>query len=269
MSDPVMRLRNVRVRYGSKAPILDVGSLEIAAGEIVCVIGPSGAGKTTLLRLANGYVRGECGEIEVFGSTVQFGPDGGGARRDRALRRRVGFVFQAFNVVDRVSVFDNVLWGSLGRQHGIGALLGRFPERDRQLAMDAIAEVDLLEQTTQRVDTLSGGQQQRVGVARVIVQQPELVLADEPVSSLDPMLAAEMVELLVGVARRHDNTLIMSLHLPALAQRFADRVIGLRAGKVVWDGSAQALDDRVIASIYGSEPPTAPLPEPPRAEAGE
>lgn len=269
MSDPILRLRDVRVRYGSKVPILDVGLLEIAAGEIVCVIGPSGAGKTTLLRLANGYVRGECGEIEVLGSTVRFGPDGGGDRRDRTLRRRVGFVFQAFNVVDRVSVFDNVLWGSLGRQHGIGALLGRFPERDRQLAMDAIAEVDLLEQTTQRVDTLSGGQQQRVGVARVIVQQPELVLADEPVSSLDPMLAAEMVELLVGVARRHDNTLIMSLHLPALAQRFADRVIGLRAGKVVWDGSARALDDRVIASIYGSAPPPPPSPELALAEAGQ
>ena len=125
--------------------------------------------------------------------------------------------------------------------------------------MDAIAVVDLLAQTTQRVDTLSGGQQQRVGVARVIVQRPELVLADEPVSSLDPVLAEEIVELLVGVARRHGKTLVMSLHLPALAKRFADRVIGLRAGGVVWDGAALALDDTAIASIYGSEqPPTAP-----------
>ena len=258
MSDRVLGLRDVRVRYGSKPPVLDVHSLEVAAGEVVAVIGPSGAGKTTLLRLANGYVRGDRGEIEVLGSTVHFGPDGGTDKRDRALRRRVGFVFQGFNVVDRVSVFDNVLWGSLGRQRGIGSMMGRFAESDRRLAMDAIAEVDLLEQVSQRVDTLSGGQQQRVGVARVIVQQPQLVLADEPVSSLDPVLAADMVELLVGVARRHGNTLIMSVHLPALAQRFADRVVGLRAGKVVWDGPAQALDESVIASIYGSEPP--PLP---------
>jgi len=259
VSDPVLRLSDLRVRYGSKAPVLDVRALEVGAGEIVCVIGPSGAGKTTLLRLANGYVRGECGELEVLGSTVQFGDSGGTERRDRALRRRVGFVFQGFNVVERASVFNNVLWGSLGRQHGLGALLGRFPESDRRIAMDAIAEVDLLEQTTQRVDTLSGGQQQRVGVARVIVQQPDLVLADEPVSSLDPVLAGEIVELLVGVARRHGNALIMSLHLPELAQRFADRVVGLRGGRVVWDGAAQALDDAAIASVYGAEPP--PLPE--------
>lgn len=255
MSDPVLRLRDLRVRYGSKSPVLDVAALEVAAGEVVCVIGPSGAGKTTLLRLANGFVSGERGQLEVLGSTVQFGPDRGPARRDRSLRRRVGFVFQGFNVVERASVFSNVLWGSLGRQRGLGALLGRFPESDRRLAMEAIAEVDLLEQTTQRVDTLSGGQQQRVGVARVIVQQPDLVLADEPVSSLDPVLAAEIVELLVGVARRHGNTLVMSLHLPALARRFADRVVGLRAGSVVWDGTSQSLDDRAIASIYGSEPP--------------
>ncbi len=259
MSEPVLRLRHLRVRYGSKPPVLDVSALEVAAGEIVCLIGPSGAGKTTFLRLANGYVHAESGELEVLGSTNRFGPAGGTDRRDRALRRRVGFVFQSFNVVERASVFDNVVWGSLGRQHGIGVLLGRFPESDRRLAMEAIAEVDLLEQTTQRVDTLSGGQQQRVGVARVIVQQPQLMLADEPVSSLDPVLAGEIVELLVQVARRHGTTLIMSLHLPELAQRFTDRVVGLRAGRVVWDGGAQALDDTVIASIYGSEqPPAAP-----------
>lgn len=255
MSEPVLHLRDLRVRYGSKPPVLDVDLLEIAAGEIVCVIGPSGSGKTTLLRLVNGYVRGDRGELEVLGTTVQSGSGGATGRRDRSLRRRVGFVFQNFNVIERASVFRNVLWGSLGRQCGVGALLGRFPESDRRLAMDAIAEVDLLEQTTQRVDTLSGGQQQRVGVARVIVQQPDLVLADEAVSSLDPVLAAEIVELLVGVARRRGKTLIMSLHVPALARRFADRVVGLRAGKVVWDEAAHALDDTAIASIYGSAPP--------------
>jgi phosphonate transport system ATP-binding protein len=263
MADPVLRLRDLRVRYGDKPPVLDVLALDVAAGEIVCLIGPSGAGKTTLLRLANGYVDGECGELEVLGRAVRFGPGGDANRRDRALRRRVGFVLQSFNVIERASVFDNVLWGSLGRQDGIGTLLGRFPEADRQLAMDAIAEVDLVAQASQRADTLSGGQQQRVGVARVIVQKPDLVLADEPVSSLDPVLAAEIIELMVEVARRHGNTLVMSVHLPALAQRFADRVVGLREGKVVWDGAAAALDEAAIAAIYGAEapPPPPPVPE--------
>ena len=255
MSESVLRLRDLRVRYGSKPPVLDVESLEVSAGDVVCLIGPSGAGKTTLLRLINGYVHAESGELEVLGSTFRFGNGAGSGLRDQTIRRRIGFVFQGFNIVERASVFENVLWGSLGRQQGLGALLGRFPESDRRLAMNALAEVDLLEQTTQRVDTLSGGQQQRVGVARVIVQQPDLVLADEPVSSLDPVLAGEIVELLVEVARRHGNTLVMSLHLPALAQRFADRVIGLRAGTIVWNGNAHALDDTAIAGIYGSEPP--------------
>lgn len=260
MSESVLRLRDLRVCYGSRPPVLDVQALEIDAGEIVCLIGPSGAGKTTLLRLANGYVRAESGELEVLGSSLRFGLDDSNKQRDRTIRQRVGFVFQGFNVVERASVFNNVLWGSLGRQRGLGVLLSRFPESDQRLAMDAIAEVGLLEQATQRADTLSGGQQQRVGVARVIVQQPDLVLADEPVSSLDPVLAAEIVELLVGVARRHGATLIMSLHLPALAQRFARRVIGLRSGEVVWDGDAQALDDIAIAAIYGSEK-ALPAPE--------
>ena len=259
MSESVLCLRDLRVRYGSKPPVLEVTSLKVAAGEVVCLIGPSGAGKTTLLRLANGYVGAENGELEVLGSTIRFGPGEVAARRDRRLRRRVGFVFQSFNVVERASVFRNVVWGSLGRQRGLGAVLGRFRDSDRRLAMDAIAEVDLIEQTTQRVDTLSGGQRQRVGVARVIVQQPDLVLADEPVSSLDPVQAAEIVELLVAAARRHGATLVMSLHRPALAQRFADRVVGLRAGRVAWEGTAGALDDAAIASIYGKElpPPTA------------
>ncbi len=255
MSDPVLRLHQLRVRYGSTQPVLDVEQLQVAAGEVVCIIGPSGSGKTTLLRLVNGYVRPESGDLEVLGSKLRFGLDSGVPRYAKTLRRRVGFVFQSFNVVERASVFSNVLWGSLGRQRGLGAMVGRFPETDRHLAMEAIAEVDLLEQTNQRVDTLSGGQQQRVGVARVIVQQPDMVLADEPVSSLDPVLAEEIVELLVAAARRHGNTLIMSLHLPELAQRFADRVVGLRAGRVVWDDTAPALDEESIASIYGAEPP--------------
>ena len=125
MSDLVLRLRDLRVRYGSRPPVLDVRALEVAAGEIVCVIGPSGAGKTTLLRLANGYVRAQSGELEVLGAPARFGPDGGADRRDRVLRQRVGFVFQSFNVVERASVFDNVLWGSLGRQHGC---LAAFPK---------------------------------------------------------------------------------------------------------------------------------------------
>lgn len=258
-TDSALRLRQLRVRYGDKAPVLDVESLDVAAGEIVAVVGPSGAGKTTLLRLANGYVRAAAGDLDVLGHATSFGPGTRPQRRDRRQRQRVGFVFQRFNVVERATVFDNVLWGSLGRLGGLRPFLGRFPEAERRAAMAAIVEVDLLEQTTQRVDTLSGGQQQRVGVARVIVQSPELVLADEPVSSLDPVLAVEIVELLVGVARRRDTTLVMSVHVPELARRFADRIVGLNAGRVVWDGAAAQFDAAAIGAIYGTETPPAPL----------
>lgn len=240
---PAIALQNIQVRYAEDGPlVLDIDSLTLQQGEQVAFIGPSGSGKTSLLRLINGYVQPETGRIEILGQP---------ARRDRTHRRRVGFVFQDFNLIERATVFQNVLWGRLGRINAWLSLLGRFSEADKQAAMQAIIEVNLAEQAGQRADTLSGGQQQRVAVARVLAQEAQIILADEPVSNLDPALADDILALLVEVSQHHGATLLMSLHQPELAQRYAGRIIGLRQGRIVFDGRAGVLSEVNLAAIYG------------------
>lgn len=215
-------LENIRVRYETTGPfVLNIESLSIDQGESVAVIGPSGSAKTTLLRLINGYVQPQSGQISISGQVVKPG----------ATRRRIGFVFQDFNLIERATVFENVLWGRLGRVNSLLSLFGWFPAEDKQAAVQAIAEVDLIDQLSQRADTLSGGQQQRVAVARVLAQEAQIILADEPVSNLDPALSDDILGLLSEVSQRHGATLIMSLHQPSLARHYAERIIGLRQGQ--------------------------------------
>ena len=249
---PAIFLRNVEVQYVTDRPlILSIASLTICQGTRVALIGPSGAGKTTLLRLLNGYVQPTAGAIQILGQNM-IGRDKEEARK-RETRRQVGFIFQDFSLIGRATVFQNVLWGRLGHVHSWRSLFGWFPKADKQAAMAAIAEVDLVAQANRRVDTLSGGQQQRVGVARVVAQEAEILLADEPVSSLDPTLAEEVMAMLARVSRAHKATLIMSLHQPDLAGHYADRIIGLRNGRVVYDQPATNLDEMAIAMIYERE----------------
>jgi len=248
---PAVELERVKVRYKPNGPlILDLEQLTLYQGQRVAVIGSSGSGKTTLLRLINGYVRPETGQIRVLGD--QINP---AATRRRNIRRRVGFVFQDFNLIERATVFDNVLWGRLGRVNAPLSLLGWFPRSDKQAAMQAIAEVDLVEQAGQRADTLSGGQQQRVAVARVVAQEARIILADEPVSNLDPALADDILALLAEVTERHGATLFMSIHQPALARRYAERIVGLRQGRLIYDSPAEALDSAAVRTIYGRDVP--------------
>lgn len=253
--NPVITLRDVAVQYVIDQPlVLDVEQLTITRGERVALIGPSGAGKTTLLRLLNGYVQPSIGQVNILGNQMNLGSTQ--QYRDywiRSMRRRVGFVFQDFNLVERSTVFQNVLWGRLGRVNPLWSLLGWFSAADKMAAMEAIAEVDLLPQTSQRVDTLSGGQQQRVGVARVLAQEAEIILADEPVSNLDPGLADDVLGLLSNVSQHHNATLIMSLHQPLLAQSYADRIIGLRNGRIVYDEPSTHFNDAAIQAVYGRE----------------
>ncbi|MCZ6445515.1 MAG: ATP-binding cassette domain-containing protein [Planctomycetota bacterium] len=245
----VVELRGVRVHYpGQTQPALNIDALSIGEGERVAFIGPSGCGKTTLLRLVNGYLEAQSGELRVLDTLNK--DVSRRRRRGRAFRTRVGFVFQSFNLVERATVFDNVLWGRLGRVHPWRSLFGGFSPTDKEIAMQAIEEVDLIDQLGQRADTLSGGQQQRVGVARVLAQEAEIVLADEPVSSLDPALADDVLGLLAEVSTNHEVTLLMSLHQPELAARHANRVVGLRHGRVVWQGAAAELDAAAIETIY-------------------
>ena len=248
-ADTALIVEGLRARYGGQdSLVLDVEHLEIGRGERVAFIGPSGAGKTTLLRLINGYVLPESGRVTLLGEPIE-----AATSRRREARLRVGFIFQDFNLIDRATVFTNVLTGRLGRLHPVWSLLGLIPRADKRAAVTAIAEVDLEGQIQQRADTLSGGQKQRVAVARVLAQEPEIILADEPVSNLDPTLADDILGLLTEVVRQHGVTLIMSLHQPVLAQQYAGRVIGLRRGRVVFDAAPEQLDEHALRQIYGRE----------------
>lgn len=253
----IVRLDGVEVRFpGREDPALAIEGWELRRGETVAVIGPSGSGKTTLLRLINGYVGLDAGRLEVLGRILTPGRRRWAPLRrgtERRHRRRIGFVFQGFHLVERATVYENVLWGRLGHVSPLTGILGRFPEESRQATLDAVREVELTEQLTQRADTLSGGEQQRVGVARVLAQEAELILADEPVSNLDPGLADEILDLMVSACHRHGATLLMSLHQPQLAARYVDRILALRRGSVVWQGRARELDAAVIRRVYGRD----------------
>ena len=246
---PALSLRRVRVVYpGAETPALDIESLEVARGERIAVIGPSGAGKTTLLRLIAGLVRAEAGSVSVLGQNL-VAP----AARHPRFRRRVGLVFQEFNLIERASVFDNVLWGRLGRMNPFTSVLGLFGEANRAAASKAIAEVGLEALADQRCDRLSGGQKQRVAVARALAQEPEIICADEPVSNLDPVATVNVMALLADASLRRGATLVMVVHTPALARAHALRIVGLAHGRVAFDGPAQAADDKsVLTAVYGT-----------------
>jgi phosphonate transport system ATP-binding protein len=244
---PALFLEGVEARYpGAGRPALVVDHLAIGRGERVAIIGPSGSGKTTLLRILNGTLAGVQGDVFVLGKRLV-----PGRRPPREERRRIGMIFQDFSLVERASVFDNVLFGRLGHAHPLLSLLGLFSERDRDIAGAAVREVGLLEQRGKRADALSGGQRQRVAIARVLAQEPEIILADEPVSNLDPALTDDILGLLTAASERRGATLIMALHQPRLAVAHAGRVIGVSGGRIVLDEPAGRLSDEALRAVYG------------------
>jgi phosphonate transport system ATP-binding protein len=244
---PALTLDGVEARYpGAERAALSVDHLAIGRGERVAVIGPSGSGKTTFLRLLNGTLAPTRGDIFVLGKRLV-----AGRRMPREQRRRIGMIFQDFALVERASVFDNVLFGRLGHAHPFLSLIGHFSDRDRDIAGAAVREVGLLEQLTQRADALSGGQRQRVAIARVLAQEPEIILADEPVSNLDPALTDDILGLLTRASERRGATLVMALHQPRLATAHAGRVIGIGGGRIVLDEASEQLSDDALRSVYG------------------
>ena len=257
-SAPAIAMRDARVSYVAGGhPELTVDDLRIAPGEKVALIGPSGAGKTTLVKLINGLVRPESGDVTVLDT-----PLGGKKAQGRAFRRRVGCVFQELNLIERATVFRNVLCGRLGWTPPLASLFGWFSEADKALAMRAIEETGLADFAGRRVDTLSGGQRQRVAIARALAQEPEILTADEPVSNLDPVLTAEMLALMSAAADRRGATLVTIVHHPDLARRHADRVLGLRDGRIVYDSASGApLDARAERAIYGRNVPLTAVPD--------
>ena len=239
---------------------LDVPSLAVAPGEMVALIGASGSGKSTMLRHIAGLMLGDrgSGEVRVHGRLVQrggrLGPD------VRRVRAEVGVVFQQFNLVGRLPVLTNVLVGALGRLPVWRTLPGWFPAAERGRALAALARVGIREQAMQRANTLSGGQQQRAAIARTLVQGARVVLADEPIASLDPESSRRVMETLAELNRLDGITVVVSLHQVDFAVAFCRRVVALRAGCIVFDGPGCGLTARMLAEVYGSELPKVAAP---------
>lgn len=238
---------------GTKA--LSDFSLEVAPGEFVVLLGPSGAGKSTAFRCVTGLTRADTGTIMVHDHAMH-------ALSGEALRkarRDVGLIFQQFNLVGRLSAIDNVLAGRLGHVPTWRVALRRFQQSDRQDALANLDKVGLLQQAYQRADSLSGGQQQRVAIARVLTQRSKLLLADEPVSSLDPEAANITLQLLRQLCREHGIGVLCSLHQVELARQFADRIVGMRAGQVVLEGPPSQLSAQELGALYANAHETRPV----------
>ena len=231
-------------RYGPTVTALAEVTFDVPAGQFVAVLGPSGAGKTTLFRCLTGLTRPDGGRVLIEGSDIWQG-----ARELRAARRATALVFQQFNLIRRLTALENVLVGRLARVPTWRVVLRRFTRADRQLALRCLDTVGLLEKAGVRADQLSGGQQQRVAIARALAQDAHLILADEPVSSLDPESAA-MVLASLRSAVAAGVAVVASLHQVHLAREYADRIVALRAGRLVEDAPAGRIDGRALEQIY-------------------
>ena len=241
----VLRLAGGEVTYANGVAGLRGIDLEIRRGQFLVLLGPSGAGKSSLLRCLNGLVPLTGGRVFADGIGAVESPQAW-----RAHRRRTAMVFQQHHLIGRLHALDNVLTGRLGF-HSTWRTFMPFGRADKLIALEALARVGMADQALQRADQISGGQQQRVGIARALAQQPHLLLADEPVASLDPATAIHVLELMHSICRAGDIAAAVSLHQVELAQRFADRVVGIAHGRVVFDGPPQRLDAAALQAIYG------------------
>jgi phosphonate transport system ATP-binding protein len=245
----MLEVKNLTKIYDGGVLALDNVSFSVPDGEFLAVIGLSGSGKSTLLRCINRLVEPTEGQILLNGGDIAAASDDD----LRGYRRRIGMVFQHFNLVSRSSVLTNVLSGRLGYVNPVMSLLNKFPKEDIEQALIQLDRVGIKDKANQRADELSGGQQQRVGIARAMMQNPEIVLADEPVASLDPVLAHSIMQYLEMINKEHGVTVICSLHFLDLVHRYAHRAIALNDGNLVFDGNPKEIDDEKFKEIYGRE----------------
>jgi len=240
------RLEKLSKVFGRHQPALNGIDLEVHRGEKVALIGPSGAGKTTLFRLLNCTLRPSTGRLWVNGDAV----DNLYGRKLRETRRKIGTIYQQHYLVPRLKVIHNVLSGQLGRWSVWKSILSLMRPSDIGLAHEALSQVGIPEKIFSRTDKLSGGQQQRVAIARVLVQDPEVILADEPVSSVDPALASTILRLLIDISRDTHKTLLVNLHSVDLALAFFPRVIGISKGKTLFDLPSDKISDDLLDELY-------------------
>ncbi len=245
----MLRVKNLTKVYDDGTVALKDVSFEVPAGEFLTIIGLSGSGKSTLLRCINRLIEPSDGEI-WWNDTRLSHVTGEELRR---ARRKIGMIFQHFNLVDRSTVLTNVLSGRLGYVNPIASVFGRFPKNDIDQAYANLERVGIREKAQNRADELSGGQRQRVGIARALMQEPEMMLADEPVASLDPALAHSIMRYLQQINREDGITVLCSLHFLDLVQQYGTRAIALNEGRLVFDGAPREIDDQRFKDIYGQE----------------
>ena len=245
----MLTIRNLSKSYVPGKPVLRNISVEIAPRGVTAIIGPSGTGKSTLIRCINRLVEPTEGEIVFEGRDIAHLH--GQALRE--VRRKMGMVFQEYNLVERLTVMENLLTGRLGYTSAWKSFRRKFEPADIEHAFKLLQQVGLDSFANTRADALSGGQRQRVGISRALMQRPALMLADEPTSSLDPKTSVEIMQLMCGLAEENQIPVMINMHDVELAKRFAQRVLGMSGGSIVYDGSPEGLSDDVLKQIYGGE----------------
>lgn len=247
---PILEVTDLRARYSSRGPeILKGITFEVEDDDFFAIIGPSGAGKSTLIRCINRLVEPTSGSIRLHGTDVL----GLGSKDLRLMRRHIGMIFQEFNLINRMSVMDNVLSGRLGYVGAIRSIFRAFSNRDIQRALELLERVGLQDHVDKRADELSGGQRQRVGIARALMQEPNLLLLDEPTSALDPKISREVMTLIRTIATELKVPVLCNIHDVQLAKEFCNKIIGLQDGNKMFDGPTAQLGQDQLDAIYAME----------------
>ena len=245
----MLRITDLSKRYKTGDDALKNVSLDVPEGQVLGLIGPSGAGKSTLIRCVNRLVEPTSGSIDLNGVKLERM----GSRKLRKARRRIGMIFQEYALVERLSVMENVLSGRLGYVGFWASWFRKFPQKDIEEAFRLLERVGLDHMVDKRADELSGGQRQRVGIARALIQDPELLLVDEPTASLDPKTSRQIMRLICELCKERNLSAIINIHDVALAKLYLQRIVGLQDGEVVFDGTPESLDSSVLTQIYGEE----------------
>jgi len=242
----ILRVENISKTYNNGTQALKGVTFNVVPGEFVAVLGKSGSGKSTLLRCINRLVEPTKGSVFLGDDEIT----GASPSALRLLRREIGMIFQQYNLVNRLTVWTNAMAGDLGVLPSWMGLAGYFPRTSINRAQSHLERVGLADKVHGRADNLSGGEQQRVGIARALVQEPQLILADEPVSSLDPVSAKTIMDLLLEINQKNGVTIICNLHLPDLARQYAQRLLVLREGEIVFDGAPKQIDSSKLEAFY-------------------